>query len=279
MGTSRGSSPTNFLVDFENAFKFAIERFAVDVGEVEVDHGLTVEAEPILIDHLVNGARWPRRGARGCRTWGTTLQEKSPAVGLGNLLDGPLVARDAGNPDPAPLAAGRLRHEAEFVFTGDAGGVNLDELAVGIVGALLKQGRLGGAVQATELVLLPKRAPLPPVAMMMASAEKERSSMERRSRAVMPRATPLESSTAERNSHPSYFFDLAVGLIAANLFVERVEKLLAGGGAGESGAMVERAAEAPEIEQALGGAVEGHAHAVEQVDNGRRRLAHGLDRR
>ena len=71
--------------------------------------------------------------------------------------------------------------------------------------------------------------------------------------------------------------DLAVGLVAADLLVERVEQLLAGGGAGEGGAVVERAAEAAEVEQALGGAVEGHAHAVEQVDDGRGGLAHGLD--
>ncbi len=63
-------------------------------------------------------------------------------------------------------------------------------------------------VQTTELVLLPKMAPMPPVARMMASAAKERSSMVRRSRAVMPRATPFESMTAERNSQPSYFLTL-----------------------------------------------------------------------
>ena len=34
------------------------------------------------------------------------------------------------------------------------------------------------------------------------------SSMERRFSAVMPRAVPLESITAERNSQPSYFFTL-----------------------------------------------------------------------
>ena len=73
--------------------------------------------------------------------------------------------------------------------------------------------------------------------------------------------------------------DLAFGLVAAHLFVERVEKLLAGGGAGERGAVVERAAEAAEVEQAFGSAVEGHAHAIEQVDDAGRGFAHGLDRR
>ena len=73
--------------------------------------------------------------------------------------------------------------------------------------------------------------------------------------------------------------DLAFGLVAAHLLVERVEQLLAGGGAGKRGAVVERAAEAAEIEQPLGRAIEGHAHAVEQIDDGGRGLAHGLHRR
>ena len=62
--------------------------------------------------------------------------------------------------------------------------------------------------------------------------------------------------------------DAAVGLVAADLLVERVEELLAGGCPGECGALVEGAAEAAEVEQALVGAVEGDAHAVEQVDDG-----------
>jgi hypothetical protein len=41
----------------------------------------------------------------------------------------------------------------------------------------------------------------------------------------------------------------------------------------------ERPAEATEIEEALRGAVEGHAHAVEHVDDARRRVGHALDRR
>jgi len=66
--------------------------------------------------------------------------------------------------------------------------------------------------------------------------------------AQMPRAAPLESRTAERNSQPR-FADFAFGLVAADLFVESVEKLLAGGGSGEGCAMEEGAAEAAEVEK------------------------------
>ena len=73
--------------------------------------------------------------------------------------------------------------------------------------------------------------------------------------------------------------DLAFGFVAAHLLVERVEKLLAGGGAGEGGAVEERAAEAAEVEQSFGRAIERHAHAVEQIDDAGSGFAHGLDRR
>jgi hypothetical protein len=126
---------------------------------------------------------------------------------------------------------------------------------------------------------LPKMAPLPPVARMMASAGK----------AAQLHGAQVEGGDAARDAFgvddggeklPAFvLLDLAFGLVAAHLLVERVEQLLAGGCAGEGGAVVERAAEAAEVEQALGGAVEGHAHAVEQVDDGGRGLAHGLDGR
>jgi hypothetical protein len=43
--------------------------------------------------------------------------------------------------------------------------------------------------------------------------------------------------------------------------------------------LIQRAAEAAEVEQAFGRAVEGHAHAVEQVDDRRAHRGHGLDGR
>src|SRR3981081_2821586 len=72
---------------------------------------------------------------------------------------------------------------------------------------------------------------------------------------------------------------LAFGFVAADLLVERVEKLLAGGCSGKRGALVEWAAEAAEIEQTFGRAIEGKAHAVEQIDDARSCVAHGLNRR
>ena len=119
---------------------------------------------------------------------------------------------------------------------------------------------------------------MPPVARMTAPAEK----------AAQLHGAEIEGGDAAGHALgvddggeelPAFvFLDAAFGLVAADLLVEGIEELLAGGGAGEGGAMVERTAKTAEVEQALGGAVEGDAHAVEEVDDGGRGLAHGLDR-
>ncbi len=67
------------LVDFEDAFELAVQRCAIDVGEVEVDHGLAVDAEAVLVDDFVRWRGWLRRGGRGCRTSDTTLRGSSSA--------------------------------------------------------------------------------------------------------------------------------------------------------------------------------------------------------
>ena len=67
--------------------------------------------------------------------------------------------------------------------------------------------------------------------------------------------------------------------MAADLLVERVEELLAGGRARECGALVERASEAAEVEQAFGCPVERHSHSIEEVDDGGALRGHVLDRR
>ena len=74
-------------------------------------------------------------------------------------------------------------------------------------------------------------------------------------------------------------FYFAFGLVAAHLLVERIEKLLAGGRARKRGAVVESASKTAEVEQAFGRAIEGHAHAVEQIDDAGRGVAHSLHRR
>ena len=66
---------------------------------------------------------------------------------------------------------------------------------------------------------------------------------------------------------------------AADLLVERVEQLLAGGRAGEGGPFEERAAEAALVAEAFLRAIEGDAEAVHQVDDLRAVVDHLLDGR
>jgi hypothetical protein len=90
-------------------------------------------------------------------------------------------------------------------------------------------------------------------------------------------ATHLMIVEDEREHLPSFIlFNFAADFKAPDLFIERVEKLLPGRCSGESGAMMLRAAEAAEIEQAFFGAREGHTHAVEEIDDRGSHLAHGF---
>ena len=194
-------------------------------------------------------------------------------------MTGALVAGVARNPDAAALAARRLGHQAQLVFAGNAGGVNLNELAVGVDDALLEDGRLRRAGADHGVGAL---------------AEDGADAARGQDDGVGREGAQFHGAQVEGGDAAGHalgvddggeklpalvLLHLAFGLVAAHLLVERVEQLLAGGGAGKGGAVVERAAEAAEVEQPFGGAIEGHAHAVQQIDDRRSGLAHGLDRR
>ncbi len=263
------------LVDLENAFELVLP-FGREVGDVEVDHGLTVDSHAVLVDDLEDGAggdvAWDEVAVLG-----VPLLEKVPAIGFGDRLGGAFVVLVFGNPDATAFAAGRLRHQTELIFARDRGGVNLDELAVGVVGALLVEGRLRGAGahhgvrRFAEDGSVAARADDDGVGGEGAKLH----GAEVHCGDSAAGALGVEHGGEELPA--LILLDLALGLVAANLLVERVEKLLACGGSGEGGAVVEGTAETAEVEQAFGGAVEGHAHAVEQVDDGGALRGHLLD--
>ncbi len=272
-GDVAGIVADELLVDFEDAFELVVEGLAVDVGEVEVDHGLAVDAHAVLVDDLEDGAGGDVAGDE-VAVLGVPLFEEVPALAFGDGFAGALVVLVAGDPDAAAFAAGRLGHEAELVFAGDGGGVDLDELAVGVVGALLVEGGLRDAGADDGVGGLAEDGSD------AAGADDDRVCGE----GADFHGAEVHGADAARGSLgvedggeelPAFVLgDLALGLVAADLLVERVEELLAGGGSGEGGAVIERPAEAAEVEQAFGGAVEGDAHAVEQVDDGGTLLAH-----
>ena len=134
-------------------------------------------------------------------------------------------------------------------------------------------------MQAIELVERPKISPQPPVARIRASAGMARISMVIRSWPTQPRQRPLSSRIGPKKVPVLELRHLAGDFPAADLLVERVEQLLAGGRSGEGRAAVERAAEPPLVAKALGRAIEGHAQPVHQVDDPRRPVGQFLDRR
>jgi hypothetical protein len=107
--------------------------------------------------------------------------------------------------------------------------------------------------------------------MTTASARKARICMVRMSWATMP--THAGEPPASMNHRPEefpelVFLDMPLDFMAAHLLIEGVEQLLAGGRAGEKGALESGCRRrAAAIALALGRAIEGDAHAVEQIDD------------
>ncbi len=67
--------------------------------------------------------------------------------------------------------------------------------------------------------------------------------------------------------------------LTTNLFVQRVQQLLAGCRTGKGGSFVERAAESTTIQKAFARAVEGNTETIHQIDDLGSPERHLLDRR
>src|SRR5208283_2533298 len=95
-----------------------------------------VDAEVVLVHHFEN-----RAGGHIARhevaVFRIPLFQEIPTFFFRDGLGIALVALRLRNPDASTFAARRFRHEAQLVFSGDAGGMHLDELAVRVVAALL----------------------------------------------------------------------------------------------------------------------------------------------
>src|SRR3989441_2897800 len=265
------------FVDFENAFQFAVENLTIDVREIEIDHRLAVDSEVMFVHDFMDGTR-SHIARHEISVLRIPLLQKIPAIIFRNRIRIALVAGGLRNPDASALAAGGFRHQAQLVFTRNRSGMNLDELAIRVVAALLVQSRLrrSGADNGVG-GLSEDRANA-------ASGDDDRIGR----KGAHFHAAQIHGADAAANAvaveHGGEKFpvlvlcNFAFGFVTAHLLIERVKKLLAGGGASEGGAVVKRASKTTEIEQAFGSAIEGHAHAVEQVDNCRCRIAHSFDR-
>ncbi len=135
------------LVDLQDAAELAVELLARDVRQVEVD-ALPVRLDAqALVDADVEDLARGDVARHEVAVLRVALFEEVVALGLGNLARRPRVLRLARHPDAAPFAAGRFAHQPQLVGAGDGGGVDLDELAVGVLDAGL-DGAAGGAAGA-----------------------------------------------------------------------------------------------------------------------------------
>src|SRR4030095_9296805 len=107
-GRVAGIVADELFVDLENAFEFLVENLAVDVGKVEVDHRLAVDAEIVLVDDLEDGASGDIARDQ-VAVLGIPLFEEVPALAFGNALGITLVSGRFPDPAAAPLDARGVR--------------------------------------------------------------------------------------------------------------------------------------------------------------------------
>ncbi len=96
---------------------------------------------------------------------------------------------------------------------------------------------------------------------------------------MIPRARTLGVEHGGEKLPALVFFYFVLGFIATYLLVQRVQKLLTCRRSRKCGAVIQRASKAPKIEKTFRSAIERNAHAIQQVDDAWRRLAHGFYRR
>src|SRR5450631_1819110 len=265
------------LVDFEDAFQLAVESLGVDVGEVEVNHRLAIDAEVVLVHHFKNRSSG-HIARHEVAVFRIPLFEEVPTVVLRDALWVALVSLRLRNPNASAFAARRLRHKAQLVFAGNAGGMDLNEFAIRVVAALLVERGLRRSRAHNRIRGLAEDG--------AAAARGNNNGVGREGAHFhcpeIHRADAAADAVRVEHGREKLpvlvLLHLDFGLVAANLLVERVEKLLASGGSSERSAVIERAAEAAEVEQTFGSAIERNAHAVEQIDDSGSGLAHGLDR-
>src|SRR5579863_10031001 len=157
--------------------------------------------------------------------------------------------------------------------------MDLDEFAIGIIDALLKDRRLRRTCADYGVGALAEDGADAPGGQdrrfSREGAEFHRAEIQRRDAA----RDALRVDDGREKLPALVLLDLAFRLIAAHLLIESVEELLAGGRSRKGGAVIEGAPEPAEIQEAFRGAVEGDTHAIEEVDDPRSCLTHRFDRR
>jgi hypothetical protein len=123
-------------VDFEDAQQLLLDLLAGQVRDVEVDLVLALYPAPLVDAHIEDFACGDV-ARHEVAVGGILLLKEVPAVAFGDVARVALVVGVFRHPHAPALAAHRLRNQAALVFARNGRRVNLDELAVGVVRALL----------------------------------------------------------------------------------------------------------------------------------------------
>ena len=291
-----GVGPGELLVDLQHPFELLAHRGLARRGLAEVRHvqvgGLLALRAVALVDHRAEDL--PRRDVPRDEVAvpGIALLEEVVPLGLGDVPAVAAVLAVLRHPDAAALAEHALGDEPKLVGRRDGRRVHLDELSVGVDRALLVGdggGRSGvdhrvgaaaedqaGAPGGEAHGVAAEGAHLAVLEVLGDYAAADARLVEHEAREVPELELPHHLLAGQGDAAVVLHVE---GLVAPHLLVEGVEQLLPGGRPGEGRAVEERPPEAAEIQVALGGAVEGHAHAVEHEDDPWRRVRHALARR
>ena len=106
------------FVNFEDALKLTVQCFLIYMGQVEVDHWLPIDAQAVLVHHLMDRTRSDITRHQ-VAVLGIPLFEEVPAIGRGNAVGWTRIVQLLRHPHPATLAACGFRHQAQLVFAGD----------------------------------------------------------------------------------------------------------------------------------------------------------------
>jgi hypothetical protein len=156
--------------------------------------------------------------------------------------------------------------------------MDLDELAVGITSPLLVAGG-NGATRACHRIGGLSEDQSRPAGRDNNGVGLERLEFQRPKVHGHKAAANLVAVEDKRKHLPAFVFvHAAHHLELAHLLIQSIQKLLAGGGPGKRGTVMQRAAEPAKIEQAFFGPRKRHAHPVEQINDLGRHLAHPLYR-
>lgn len=281
-GSIDGIFAHELLIDFEDATELIVNEFGghaefvVQVCDIEIDLLTAFEALSGAADAVDDEA--DEVAAEEVAVDGVELFGEIPSVGIGDFSGMALIIDVARHPESPAFSADGFGHESAFVFAGDGGGVDLHHFGVSVVDALLVadgnrragiDDGVGGSAEDDSV---------------SAGTHDHGVGRERFDGHVTEVLGDDSFSNVfrifdEANEIPAFiFFDGAAGFKSSHLLIEGVQKLLSGGGAGVCGSVLERSAESSEREESFGGAVEGDAHSVEEVDDGGGSFGHSHDR-